>query len=233
MAWFISHLQMVPTPFIYSVMDLLGTRPYLSRVPLSPSGEDAADADGPCLWVGGLPLPWHIRELREKGVTAIVNCCEEFGGWGDLYEELGMEQCRVAVVDYTNVPLDELVTAVEFVKRKVDAGESVYIHCKAGRGRSASVAVAYLAKYGAPKLRSDEGTPTAGLVANDHVLEHRAVVQCWKRPSVKAFLQPKLVAAAEAEAEPAEAGGADEVADNAVANEVADDAVDVDAADDE
>lgn len=57
----------------------------------------------------------------------------------------GVEQIRLSTVDLTGVPsLEHIHRGVEFVLKHRDQGNSVYIHCKAGRSRSATLAAAYL-----------------------------------------------------------------------------------------
>lgn len=56
-----------------------------------------------------------------------------------------MEQLRLDTVDLTGVPtLEYLHRGVEFTLKHREQGNSVYVHCKAGRSRSATLAAAYL-----------------------------------------------------------------------------------------
>ena len=47
-------------------------------------------------------------------------------------------------IDFTHPGFDDVVAAVEFIDSQVAAGKRVYIHCKAGRARSATVAICWL-----------------------------------------------------------------------------------------
>ena len=52
---------------------------------------------------------------------------------------------RIDCGDFNFVPSkDELIDAANFIQAKMDQGGSVYVHCKAGRTRSATVVAAYL-----------------------------------------------------------------------------------------
>ncbi|CAB1339640.1 unnamed protein product [Coregonus sp. 'balchen'] len=57
----------------------------------------------------------------------------------------GVEQLRLSTVDLTGVPsLENLHRGVEFALSHREKGSSVYVHCKAGRCRSATLAAAYI-----------------------------------------------------------------------------------------
>lgn len=63
------------------------------------------------------------------------------------YQQLGIEFLRLPVGDYTGIPTEEqIVEGLQFIDKviKKEHGASVYIHCKAGRSRSAFLAAAYL-----------------------------------------------------------------------------------------
>lgn len=56
-----------------------------------------------------------------------------------------MEQLRLSTVDLSGAPsLEQLQRGVEFLLRHREQGNSVYVHCKAGRSRSATMVAAYL-----------------------------------------------------------------------------------------
>lgn len=57
----------------------------------------------------------------------------------------GAEQLRLSTIDLTGVPsLANLHRGVDFALKHREQGNSVYVHCKAGRSRSATLAAAYL-----------------------------------------------------------------------------------------
>uniref|UniRef100_A0A4W3GH60 Tyrosine specific protein phosphatases domain-containing protein n=1 Tax=Callorhinchus milii TaxID=7868 RepID=A0A4W3GH60_CALMI len=58
---------------------------------------------------------------------------------------LGVEQLRLSTIDITGVPtLENLKKGVHFLVKHRKNGNSVYVHCKAGRSRSATMVAAYL-----------------------------------------------------------------------------------------
>jgi atypical dual specificity phosphatase len=174
--WLVSRLNLVPTPLVYALLDALKLRGYYQRIPMpeevhaEPSESAPAAPVGAPLYLGGLPLPWHIVALRAAGVRAVVNCCDEFGGWNELYESLGIEQLRVPTTDYMDVSAVHLRKAVAFIDSNRARGRGVYVHCKAGVGRAGSVAVTYIAARAEKEHRLELEQ------ANAYVRTHRPVV---------------------------------------------------------
>lgn len=131
--------------------------------------------------VGAYPFARDVAAMHQAGVGAVVNTCEEYAGPVVEYERHGIEQLRIPTTDFTHPRLEDVARAVEFVQQHVEAGESVYIHCKAGRARSATVALCWLMKYRG--LSMDEGQAKL-LESRPHVNSHlteRPVVQEFAR----------------------------------------------------
>ena len=97
----------------------------------------------------------------------------------EAYEKYGIEQLRIPTTDFTHPRLEDVGRAVEFVQRHVEAGDTVYIHCKAGRARSATVALCWLIKYRG--LSMDQGQAKL-LESRPHVNRHLT-----ERPVVREF----------------------------------------------
>ena len=86
----------------------------------------------------------HIDQLSAEGVTTVINLCEDREYWDGEREAVagacaraGITEHRLAVIDGATVPSDVLVEAA--------AGGVTYVHCRGGRERSATVAVAVIA----------------------------------------------------------------------------------------
>ena len=105
------------------------------------------DRIDPLVIVGAFPFARDAQGLYDEGVRAVVNTCEEYAGPQSEYDRLGIEQLRIPTTDFTHPRLQDVADAVEFVQRHVAAGDTVYIHCKAGRARSATVALCWLMKH--------------------------------------------------------------------------------------
>ncbi|TAM80383.1 MAG: hypothetical protein EPN47_15790 [Acidobacteria bacterium] len=110
----------------------------------------------PRLLVGGLLESAHEVELmrRHEGVTAVLNLqTDEDIRAGrfvadspeTLYEAEGLEFCRVPVRDFDESHLQQrLPECVAALRRLLEKGHTVYLHCTAGVNRSPTVAIAYL-----------------------------------------------------------------------------------------
>lgn len=97
--------------------------------------------------VGAYPFKRDVEPLYNQGVRAVVNTCEEYVGPVSEYNRLGIEQLRIPTTDFTHPRLRDVTNAVEFIQSYVEQGHKVYIHCKAGRARSATVAICWLVKH--------------------------------------------------------------------------------------
>ncbi|MGB7325672.1 MAG: dual specificity protein phosphatase family protein [Rubripirellula sp.] len=101
----------------------------------------------PHVIVGAYPFSRDVDSMHAAGVRAVVNTCEEYEGPHLKYTHHGIEQLRIPTTDFSHPRLADVQQAVEFVQQHVEADEIVYIHCKAGRARSATVAICWLIKY--------------------------------------------------------------------------------------
>ncbi|XP_074853354.1 phosphatidylglycerophosphatase and protein-tyrosine phosphatase 1 isoform X2 [Carettochelys insculpta] len=105
----------------------------------------------PAVLLGALPLRGRSRRLvEEENVRGVLTLNEEYETRflccsRQEWEAMGVEQLRLSTVDLTGVPtLENLQRGVEFVLKHRECGNSVYVHCKAGRSRSATMVAAYL-----------------------------------------------------------------------------------------
>ncbi|MCH8922683.1 MAG: dual specificity protein phosphatase family protein [Planctomycetes bacterium] len=94
--------------------------------------------------LGGLPWKRDAAGLHEAGVRAVVNTCEEYDGPVQEYARLGIEQLHLPTVDFLPPSFEAINEAVDFIDRHRGAGHAVYVHCKAGRGRSATIVLCWL-----------------------------------------------------------------------------------------
>jgi atypical dual specificity phosphatase len=117
------------------------------------------------LILGALPLNISIPSfekrddlaaLKEQGVGAILSVVEVFENNSDGYitapikpENYGkdaIKQLQLPTPDCQTIYLEQISRGVEFIQWNLKNGRSTYVHCKAGRGRSALIVMCYLIK---------------------------------------------------------------------------------------
>lgn len=98
----------------------------------------------PDVLLGCRPTRRDMKQLRSMGISAVINLCEEFRGHQQLLNSLDMTQLRLPTLDYHTPTCEDLLRGVEFMIEQSAVGRKVYVHCKAGRGRSAVLVICYL-----------------------------------------------------------------------------------------
>ncbi len=94
--------------------------------------------------VGALPSARLLKQLANAGISAILNLCVEYCGNERRLAALAMTQLHLPTLDYHRPCAEDIARAVDFIKEQIAAGKKTYIHCKAGRGRSVTIAICYL-----------------------------------------------------------------------------------------
>jgi atypical dual specificity phosphatase len=94
-----------------------------------------------------------VAALAAEHVTCVLNLCEDAeyaaGERDDVHAALaraGIRELRVASADYGQLAPDRLEEATSAVLDWLEAGERVYLHCRAGWQRSSAVAAGVLAR---------------------------------------------------------------------------------------
>jgi atypical dual specificity phosphatase len=91
----------------------------------------------------------HIKKLKELGVTGVITLNRMYELQPNLigtpimphqWFDKGIDICYKPVDDYDAPTFFDLTDCMNFI----DKHETVYIHCKAGKGRSAIVVMNYL-----------------------------------------------------------------------------------------
>uniref|UniRef100_A0A3B3DSL3 Phosphatidylglycerophosphatase and protein-tyrosine phosphatase 1 n=1 Tax=Oryzias melastigma TaxID=30732 RepID=A0A3B3DSL3_ORYME len=133
----LARLLFYPTLGYNVVMEKLSSRRWFDRVDET-------------VILGALPFRSMTAQLLEENVRGVVTMNEEyetkrFCNSAQEWRAVGVEQLRLSTVDLTGVPsLQHLHRGVEFVLQHRERGCCVYVHCKAGRSRSATLVAAYL-----------------------------------------------------------------------------------------
>jgi hypothetical protein len=99
----------------------------------------------PQLWLGGAPTyDRDYQFILDQKIDAVLNIRLERGDDTGFYDRHGIRHARFYVPDM-NVPDEDTITqAVDWITQQVNDGRIVLVHCAKGRGRSATVLVAYL-----------------------------------------------------------------------------------------
>jgi protein-tyrosine phosphatase len=105
------------------------------------------------LVVGAVPADYDdVAALEFIGIDTVLNLVEddeyELGAHelvSNAYDDAGIEEQRIAIVDYGHLPPAALDAAVDAVNQCLDDGRMTYVHCRAGWQRSAAVAAAVVA----------------------------------------------------------------------------------------
>ena len=134
--------------------------------------------------LGAFPFPHDVDALAELGVKGVINTCEEYAGPVEAYATHGIEQFRMPTVDFTHPSLEDVTAAVAFIESQVAKGHRVYIHCKAGRARSATVAICWLMKSrGITKEEGQQILNKARPHINQHLFSRPVVIEFESRNS--------------------------------------------------
>jgi atypical dual specificity phosphatase len=88
----------------------------------------------------------HPKMLYDRGVRGVVNMCLEYEGPISAYNKLGITQLRLPTPDHFESSVEQLEEAVAFIEKLRENGDRIYVHCKAGHGRAAAVALSYMIK---------------------------------------------------------------------------------------
>lgn len=131
--------------------------------------------------LGALPLRRDVPKLAELGVRGVINMCREYRGPVREYQRFGIEQLRLPTVDFTPPSLADIQRGVDFLNQMTTHGKTVYVHCKAGRARSATIVLCWLVHSG---RMSPEQAQAHLLQVRPHVNAH-----LLERSVVRSFLK--------------------------------------------
>jgi protein-tyrosine phosphatase len=100
----------------------------------------------PEVYIGGQYGQRGKRTLQRWGITGVINLRTEFD---DADHGLTLEHyCHLPTIDDDAPTLDHLREGADFIRRVIDSGGKVYIHCAGGVGRAPTQAAAYLITQG-------------------------------------------------------------------------------------
>jgi protein-tyrosine phosphatase len=105
------------------------------------------------LLIGAYPLDRDdVGMLRHLGVQRVLNLVEdqeyrpgERDEVVEAYEAAGIEEQRLSLTDFADLPEAQLDLAIKTVASWVEEGTRSYVHCRAGWQRSAAIAAGVVA----------------------------------------------------------------------------------------
>ncbi len=139
------------------------------------------------LIVGAVPLDeGDVRMLARLGVTRILNLVEdrEYGTGArarveEALDQAGIEELRLSTEDYGNLPASLLDRAVTVIDGWISEGQLVYLHCRAGWQRSATVAGAVVAAREAVSADEALGRIRARKPSADPLPHQKEDLRAW------------------------------------------------------
>ncbi|GER34063.1 dual specificity protein phosphatase family protein [Striga asiatica] len=102
------------------------------------------------LLLGAVPFPKDVPRLKELGVGGVITLNEPYETLvpTSLYYAHGIDHLVIPTRDYLFAPsFSDIDLAVDFIHRNSCSGQTTYVHCKAGRGRSTTIVLCYLVEY--------------------------------------------------------------------------------------
>jgi len=110
------------------------------------------DTEVPVILLGALPFKSMLAKMRAENVTRVISLNEQHELNATFlalpnnsdYKAYGIEQYQINVCDFTGAPsCQQIEDAIKFI---LESKGKVYVHCKAGRCRSAVIVVCLLLK---------------------------------------------------------------------------------------
>jgi protein-tyrosine phosphatase len=102
----------------------------------------------PRLAVGGAFRAHQIKNLKDRGVTAVVDCRLEARDDPQALAQVGIQFLHVPTLDRHGFTYPQLQQGVEWVLDRISNGGRAFMHCEHGVGRGPLMACAVLVAQG-------------------------------------------------------------------------------------
>jgi atypical dual specificity phosphatase len=151
--------------------------------------------------MGGAPINsffahYPVKLATQYQVTGVINMCAEYAGPVQAYQAWNISKLSLPVVDHFEPTVEQMWQAIDFIQKHATnhTKKRIYIHCRAGHGRSAAIVMAYLL-WKDQQRQSDERNSTIPtnstrdlMSLNQDLLRLRNVRSTlWRQPSIIEF----------------------------------------------
>lgn len=102
----------------------------------------------PQLWVGGQQYRRGVDDMRQAGISAVLNLRTKPDDAVLRRLTKGIEYLWLPTQDHTPPSPEDLQRGVDFIRKQINDGQTVYVHCRAGVGRAPTMVAAYLVSTG-------------------------------------------------------------------------------------
>ena len=168
----LNKIAVYPTLYFGCFLEQIGVRQWYTRIDEH-------------LVLGALPMERNYKKIIEsENIKAVLTMNEdhelEYSIPAMEWKRLGVDFKQTPVTDYIGVAtLEQIKDSIAFIKHHQDQDHTVYVHCKAGRYRSALMTACYL-------IHKNKFTPEE---ARDHLKKLRSHVILDKKRQMSAMEQ--------------------------------------------
>ena len=97
-----------------------------------------------------------IFTIQKLGINCVIDMRSESLFDKSLFESIGIKYFNIPVDNYFAPELEQIDTAIEYIKSHITTDNNILIHCKEGVGRSSLIIIAYLVTTGLDLFESME-----------------------------------------------------------------------------
>jgi protein-tyrosine phosphatase len=134
----------------------------------------------PQLWMGGAPTYQRDYDyILNHNITAVLNVRAERSDDTAFYDRHGITHVQYKIPDVTVPDGSTITDAVVWIKKQVDDGRTVLIHCAKGRGRSATLLAAYLMRQEGMTFDQANALLSARRSLTKLESRHQYVLEAW------------------------------------------------------
>ena len=97
-----------------------------------------------------------IFTIQKLGINCVIDMRSESLFDKSLFESIGIKYFNIPVDNYFAPELEQIDSAIEYIKSNISDENNILIHCQEGGGRSSLIIIAYLITTGLDLFESME-----------------------------------------------------------------------------